>query len=280
MGRKNQISETEHPEMTVFSLKGRCAMVTGAGSGLGRSFSKALAMAGAQIICVDRDLEAAETTADSIRLDSGSALALFADIGDNESVQRLWSQVAERDLRVDVLINNAGIATVPARVHETDVADWDRLMAVNLRGVFLCTKAAVAAMMRAQIGGSVINIGSIAGLAGLYPGFACWGTNYAVSKAALVGLTRQCAIEYAADGIRFNLVAPGWHSGTNLGAERRQAASPQQLAAFDEAITSRLPIGRRGVPEDLDGLVIYLASGASSYVTGQIIAADGGWTAA
>jgi NAD(P)-dependent dehydrogenase (short-subunit alcohol dehydrogenase family) len=179
---------------------------------------------------------------------------------------------------IDVLINNAGITTVPARLHELAVADWDRLMAINLRGTFLVTRAVLPVMLAARRG-SIINLASIYGLGGFYPGFPAGLASYAASKAAIIGLTRQCAVEYARDGIRINAIAPGYHGGTNLGHEARADASAEKIAQLEGAIHAAIPMGRRGRPDELEGLAVYLASDASSYVTGQVFAHDGGWTA-
>jgi NAD(P)-dependent dehydrogenase (short-subunit alcohol dehydrogenase family) len=127
--------------------------------------------------------------------------------------------------------------------------------------------------------GSIINIASIYGLTGFYPGFPAGLSSYAASKGALIALTRQCAVEYAADGIRVNAIAPGYHGGTNLGHEGRSNASPEHIARLEGAIRAAVPMGRRGTPDELEGLAIYLASDASSYMTGQVFANDGGWTA-
>jgi len=151
-------------------------------------------------------------------------------------------------------------------------------MAVNLRGMFLCARAVLPGMMRSG-GGSIINIASIVGLVGVYPRFAASATPYASSKAAVAGFTRQLAAEYAADGIRVNAIAPGWHGGTSLGRERRAIATPEDIERFENYIIGSVPMRRRGKPEEMDGLVVYLASDASRYLTGQVIAHDGGVTA-
>jgi NAD(P)-dependent dehydrogenase (short-subunit alcohol dehydrogenase family) len=260
----------------MFRLDGKIAVVTGAASGLGRAFALGLADQGALVICADRNTDGAEETASLAKQRQGKAEGARLDVGHEREQVDFWCDIAERHGRVDVLINNAGISTGPQRLHELAVEDWDRLMAINLRGSFLCMRSAIPLMLAAG-SGSIINISSIAGLTGYYPGFARLCVNYSASKAAIAGLTRQAAAEYGRDGIRINAIAPGWHGGTNLGAERRAQATPEMTRRSEEAIHSRVPMGRRGVPEDLVGLVVYLAGDASSYVTGQVIAHDGGW---
>ncbi len=208
-----------------------------------------------------------------------ASLAIDANVADESSVRQMADRAKRTCGTVDILVSNAGIATVPARAHEMQVEDWDRLIAIHLRGVFLCTRA-VLPMMLAAGGGSIINIASIIGLVGHYPGHAAVGANYAAAKSGVVGFTRQMAVEYARDGIRANAIAPGWHGGTRLGEERRATAKPEEIAAFEAAIRAQTPMGRRGTPDELQGLCIYLASDASRYVTGQVFAHDGGWTAA
>jgi NAD(P)-dependent dehydrogenase (short-subunit alcohol dehydrogenase family) len=189
----------------------------------------------------------------------------------------MWQTIAADYPHVDILINNAGIATNSARTHEYPVAEWDRLMAINLRGVFLVTRKALALMLPGP--GSIINISSILGLRGFWPGLPAGSISYSAAKAGVIGFTRQVAAEYAAEKIRVNAIAPGWHGGTALGAERRAASSPDDIKEFEQAIHARIAMKHRGVPDDLIGLVVYLASDASHYVTGQVIAHDGGWDA-
>lgn len=263
----------------LFELKGKVALVTGAGSGLGLEFSRGLAAFGAQVFCADQNASWAEQAAASIRENGGQASSLEVDVSQAQSVQSLGERIAAGQGRVDILVNNAGIAAMPKRAHELSVEEWDRLIAINLRGVFLCTRAIIPVML-AGGGGSIINIASIIGVIGHYPGFAMVGASYAAAKAGVIGFTRQIAVEYARDHIRANAIAPGWHGGTRLAAKARENMAPEAIARYESAIAGGTPMGRRGRPEELVGLAVYLASDASRFLTGQVIAHDGGWTAA
>ncbi len=173
-------------------------------------------------------------------------------------------------------------ATSPASiVFETraiPLDDWHELISINLNGVFYCCKAVIPLMLQSG-SGSIINISSIAGLIGHYPGFSMLTANYSSAKAGLIGMTRQMAVEYAKDNIRANAIAPGWHGGTRLSERNKANLSNQHISNFEENILQLTPMGRRGLPDELGGLALYLASDASSYLTGQVITQDGGWTA-
>jgi NAD(P)-dependent dehydrogenase (short-subunit alcohol dehydrogenase family) len=262
----------------MFRLDGKMAVVTGAGSGFGRAFACGLADFGAKAICAGRRLEVLHETAAIIEKAGGRAVPLRLDVTNETSVDEFWHNVAAEHGRAEILVNNAGISLPPRRTHELSVHDWDDVLATNLRGLFINTRLALRQMLPGP--GSIVNIASIAGLRGYWPGFPSLGAHYAASKMGVVGLTRQIAAEYARENIRVNAIAPGWHSGTDLIAARRATTPPEAIERFESEVRRRIPMGRRGTPEDLVGLVVYLVSDASSYVTGQVISHDGGWDAA
>ncbi len=261
----------------ISNLSGRTALVTGAASGLGRAVALALARCGAATVVTDVDPAVAETACE-IRDTGGRGFAFTADLTEPDAVAALACEVGSVLGCLDVLVNNAGIAITPARLLDVAVEDWDRVIAANLRSVFLVSRAMLPLLLRST-SASVINVSSFLGLVGAYPGFPVTAIPYAASKAGIDGFTRQFAIEYAKDGLRVNAVAPGWHGGTQLGRERRAAASQEVLDRHETYLKGSIPMGRRGTPDELTGLVIYLASSASRYVTGQVFAHDGGLTA-
>lgn len=261
----------------MFQLDGRVAVVTGAGSGLGRVFARTLGLYGAAVICTDISAAGNEETAAMIAAEGGKARTFVMDVAEESAVDALAADIRARENRVDVLVNNAGISTGKNLLHELPVAKWDRVIAVNLRGVFLCMRALLPFML-AQRRGSIINIASIAGLVGVRPEIPAVTSNYSAAKSGVIGLTREAAAEYGAQGIRVNAIAPGWHLGTNLGQQGAIRADPAKMQAFVDRVSGDTPLARTGQPEELAGLLIYLASDASSFMTGQVIAHDGGWT--
>lgn len=260
----------------MFSLKTKVALVTGGAGGLGRVFCEALARQGADIAVADIDLEGARETARQIHASGRKAVAVEADVSDPDQVGRMVSETAAAFGKIDILINNAGISAGAAGIAEMSIEDWDRVMAVNLRGVFLCTRAVLPVMERQQ-SGSIVNIASVKGIR---PLFEVTQLNpkahYTVAKAGVISLTKETALEYAAANIRANCIAPGWYGQTRLD----RWLEPSQIDAYrktQEAIIKRItPLGRVGNPEELKGILLYLASDASSFVTGQVFVVDGG----
>ncbi len=253
-------------------------MVTGGGSGLGREFCRILAEFGADIACPDLRKERAEETCEEIvRGLDRRALPLEADLSKPDQVQAAFKKVEETFGRLDILVNNAGMLSVPSVIHEMSVENWHRVMDVNLHGVFYCMKEGLGMMMKQQRG-SIINISSVVGMNGLDPDIDAVA-HYGVSKTGVIGLTRQGAAEYGKYNVRVNCIAPGWFLGTRLVADSgRGIRSPEASKARMEQLAAKTPMRRTGDPKELQGLMLYLASDASSYVTGQIIAVDGGFT--
>jgi NAD(P)-dependent dehydrogenase (short-subunit alcohol dehydrogenase family) len=263
----------------LFKLDGKVALVTGAGSGLGREMALGLSAAGAEVICADRDKNWVTETVSIIQSSGGKASRIIFDVTKEDEIAHLGRAVKSSHGKLDVLINNAGVAPYPKRLHEVDVADWRRVIDVNLTGPFLVTRAVIPLMLEARAG-SIVNVASLIGIDGFYPGFPVSGAAYAATKAGLTGMTKQIAAEYAGDNIRANAIAPGWQgAGTRLADHFKSDWSAEDKERFEKAILAGTPMGRRGDAKELKGLVIYLASDASSFVTGQLIAHDGGWTA-
>lgn len=263
---------------SLFRLDGRTAFVTGAASGLGQVIAEGYAAAGADVLCADIEADRLEAVVRGIAAGGGKATAVAIDVADEKSVEAAFAPLRAGKRRIDILVNCAGVAAMPARTHELSIADWHRVIAINLTGTFLVSRAALPLMLGHE--GSIVNLASVLGAGGgYYPGFPSTGLHYAATKAAIVGLTRQLAAEYAADDIRVNAIAPGWLFGTRLGDYRRAKMSAEEQQKFLGAIEARIPMGRTGEPREILGLALYLAAPASRYVTGQLIAQDGGWTA-
>ncbi len=262
----------------LFDLTGKVALVTGAGSGLGRTMAAALAAAGAHVVAADLHADRVEETRAQLERDNpGRITAMQLDVTESKAVEAGVGQVAADRGRIDILVNSAGVTVRGRRVHETSDEDWSFVTRANLDGTFYCCRAVIPHMLKSG-GGSIITIASIIGVVGHYPGFAMASSAYAASKAGVIGLTRQIAAEYAAEGIRANAIAPGWHGPTRLGERYKQGLSNAEISRFEDTIIAGTPMGRRGLPDELQGLTVYLASGASSFLTGQVIVQDGGWT--
>ncbi len=244
-------------------LPDKVALVTGAGRGIGKALARALAAAGTRVCVNDINPTSAEATAAAIVAEGREAFAYVGDVAQRMHVQMMVEEIVQRWGRLDILINNAGVEP-HAPILELDPYDWERTLAVNLTGTFLCTQVA-GRVMRAQGGGTIVNIASIAGRAGPLRDRAA----YVASKTGQVGFAKECAREFAAYGIRVNTVCPGVII-TEMTAHLRQ--NEQQMRKWLEDI----PQGRLGEVDDVTGLVLFLCSDAAAYITGQAINVDGG----
>ena len=247
----------------MMKLEARVAMVTGGGRGIGRALALALASAGADVAVADIDRPAAEAVATEIASLGRKALALEMDVTCKPDVEAAIQTLIATMGGLDILVNNAGIFPIsPVAVMREE--EWDRVIAINLKGVFLCSQAALGPMRR-RGSGRIINLSSVSGLVGAV-GFA----HYAASKAGVVGFTKALAREAAPMGITVNAVAPGI-----IGTETSQLTFP---AGALELYKTQVPLRRLGQPEDLTGIVTFLASPEAAYITGQVYAVDGGYT--
>ena len=242
-------------------LKDRVALITGGGAGIGRAMAMLFAKEGARVVVVDRERTYGEETAAAIHRNQGEAFFVVGDVSNAADVQRVMRAAVTEYGRLDILVNNAGIL-VKGTVAELDEKDWDRVIGVNLKGAFLCSKHAIP-LMSARGGGVILNVASTAGLVAGYHRAA-----YSASKGGIIALTRSMALDHAADGIRVNCLCPGPVDTPML----RAAVTPAEL----DEISKSTPLGRVADPAEVASVALCLVSDAGSYVTGAVWTVDGG----
>jgi NAD(P)-dependent dehydrogenase (short-subunit alcohol dehydrogenase family) len=248
-------------------LAGKVAIVTGAASGIGLSTAQLFAREGAQLVLADVNEELGQAAAAAINGASGDALFVKTDVADPAACERLVQAALDRFGRLDCACNNAGISGELHPLAEMSIANWDRVIAVNLSSVFYCMKYQIPAMLESGGGGSIVNVSSILGRVGFANACA-----YAAAKHGVLGVTENAALEYGAQGIRANVIGPGFISTPMISGLEEDPATKAELV-------SRHPIGRLGRPEEVAELVVWLCSEKSSFVTGAYYPVDGGYLA-
>ncbi len=248
----------------MFDLSGKVAIVTGASRGLGQYFARALAKAGADLVITSRKLSSLAEFSQEIESLGRRALAVQLDVLSQSDIDNMVQMTIEEYGNVDILVNNAGL-NIRKPSAELSWQDWDTVLDTNLKGSFFCAQAVAKEMIKRNYG-RIINIGSctcVFGMEGIAP--------YTASRGAILSMTRSLAAEWGKFGITVNVLAPGWF-------KTAQSAALYENEEWLNQINSRIPLNRVGQPNDLDGTVVFLASDASGYITGQMILVDGGFT--
>ena len=249
-------------------LEGKVALVTGGGSGIGKASALAFAREGARVAVADIDIEGGKATVSNIENTGGQAIFIQANVSQAADVKAMVNKTVEVYGQLDYAFNNAGIeGSVGIPISDYDEDNWDKVIDINLKGVWLCMKYELSQMVK-QGGGAIVNTASVAGLVG-----GTFGAAYYASKHGVVGLSKAAAIEYGASAIRVNAVCPGvirTEMADRIIKENREV---------ETAVTSLHPLGRLGLPEEVAETVIWLCSDSASFITGQAIAVDGGYVA-
>ena len=258
-----------NPAASLFNVTGKAAIVTGASYGLGVTMAETLAQAGARVALVARSVDKLQRVAESIKKQGGTAEVVTCDVGDSAQVANMFARILQKFGRVDILVNNAGVVADGGAMPE-QVPDelFEKTVRINLFGVWYCCREVGASMLRNGKGGSIINIASISGMAG-------WRDNppaYQATKAAVINLTRNLACSWGDRGVRVNAIAPGWFPS--------EMTNPfLDMGPLTARLCAAAPLGRLGDPKELAGPLLFLASEASSFVTGHTLVVDGGFSA-
>ncbi|MBA4116362.1 MAG: SDR family oxidoreductase [Rubrobacter sp.] len=264
----NTQTNAQASALDLFRLDGKTAIVTGGGRGLGQYMAEALSDAGANVVLCSRKKEALEEVKSGIEGRGGRALALACDVTEPEDVESVVAAAEETFGAVDVLVNNSG-ATWGAPAEEMPLDRFDQVVRVNVRGTFLMSQTVGKRMIERGEGGCIVNISSVAGIVGGDPEYM-QTIGYNTSKGAVISMTRDLATSWARHGINVNAIAPGWFPTKMSGGLIEQ---------FEDRMLGGIPLHRFGAPEDIKGVILFLASPASAYVTGQTVVVDGGATA-
>jgi NAD(P)-dependent dehydrogenase (short-subunit alcohol dehydrogenase family) len=256
-------------DISQFSLKGKIAVITGGGRGIGQAIAFAFAKAGAKVVITSRKAQDLEATANEITAFGGEAFPLPAHLGKAEEIKKMINTVMEKFGRIDILVNNAGASPAMGSVLECDERLWDKLMDINLKGAYFISQAAANIMVK-QGGGKIINIASVDGF-NPEPGLSI----YSISKAGMRMVTRAFASELISYNVQVNTIAPGPIS-TKMMDSHWGHLPPEEAQKVKESVEKMLPSGRIGDPDEIAGAALYLASAASNYTTGAEIIIDGG----